>query len=164
MIVIRTTTATTAQCADAILAYAKHPALKHLRLAATKRYVDVSEFPPNYTSGALLQNSPLLLAVADLDLGLPYTGAIANATSISAVIDYPGMTRQRSHRASEVDTLLADLLALQLPQGKIAYAVQPVCVTEQLAAADARTTILAADFQDFQTLADATDLKRRLGG
>lgn len=135
-----------------------------MRLAATKRYVDVSELPPNYTKQTLLQNSPLLLVVADLHLDLPHTEAIANATSIAVVIDYPGMSRQRSNRATEVDTLLADLLALQLPQGKIAYAVQPVNLTEQLSPPDARTTILAADFQDFQTPADAADLKRRLGG
>ncbi|AQH06231.1 hypothetical protein A9R05_45425 (plasmid) [Burkholderia sp. KK1] len=163
MIVFRAATHTTAQCASAVLAYARHPCLKHLRLAFTDRYVDPSEFPAGFSNATLIQNCPLLIAVADLDVDLPFANADQVGPPLAVVIDYPGMTMRRPPRSQEVIQLLDDLLALQLPQGKLAYTVQPVEVTEHLSPGAARQTILAADYMDFQTPGSALDLKRRLG-
>ncbi|ASW03746.1 MULTISPECIES: hypothetical protein [Burkholderiaceae] len=163
MIVFRATTQTTTQCATAIRAYAAHPQLKHLRLAFTERYVHPSDFPAGFTNGSLIQNCPLLIAVADLDIDLPFADAEQVRCPVAMVIDSPGMTMRRSPRDQEVAQLLDDVLALKLPHGRVAYAVQSVSVTEHLTPAAARQTILAADYMDFQTSPDASDLKRRLG-
>ncbi|WP_257807015.1 hypothetical protein [Burkholderia glumae] len=160
---LRTHTPTDSDCADAILACAKHPALKHLRLAVTKRYMDPSEFPVGFQDHTnLTQNSPLLVAVAELDLQAGLRFVTVAPTFI--VVDTIGLTRARSPRHQTVDTLLADLVALQLAKGTIGYAAVPITVTQHLSPEDAKDAILAADFQDFHTNADADDVKRRMGG
>lgn len=157
MTIVRVNTVTTSHVTDAILIYAKSPQLKHLRLAITKRYVDPSELPDGCTDNTLIQNSPVLLAIAVIDLSYTETNTIA------VVIDSPGLTMRCSPRDGEVIQLLSDLLALKLPQGRLGCAIQPIDATQHLSAPRAAQTILAADYGDFQTLNGGKELQRRMG-
>jgi hypothetical protein len=155
MTVIRAVTHNTGAVAQAILTYANHPGLKELRLAVTRAY-RYDEDVPDGNSNNLLQNSPILQAVAVFDL--PYT--VNN--SIAVVIDSPGLSMQRDARAGEVKHLTSDLLKLNLAPGKLTYAVVPVDAADHLPAEKAWQIIAAADYANFTRTDDETELHRRM--
>jgi len=154
MTVIRAITINTGTVAQAILTYAKLPGLKELRLAVTRAYRDIAETPTGNAMN-LVHNSPILLAVAVLDL--PYTVD----RSISVVIDAPDLSMQRGARNSEVEQLTHDLLSLNLATGKLTYAVVPIDATDHLPVDQAEQAILAADYSNFLST-DAAELHRRM--
>ena len=150
----RAITTATNDTASAILVYAKSPHLKGLRLAVTKAYRYEQELLG--ADNNLLQNSPILQAVAVIEL--PY---IAGET-VAVVIDSCELSAQRPPRASELKKLIGDLLALGLAPGKLAYSLTPVVATNQLAVEEAEQAILRTDHAQLATAADEADLLQRM--
>jgi len=152
---VRANTASPDQIAAAILSYATNPHLKHLRIAVTRTYLDAKELPAGSTFN-LLENSPILQAVALVELPFTDVGVLA------VVIDSPGMTMKRSPRDAEVKKFVADLLTLRLAQDKLGLAVQPVDATGHLPVDKALQVILAADYDSLSTAEHEADLFRRM--
>ncbi|VVD30912.1 hypothetical protein [Paraburkholderia dioscoreae] len=150
----RAVTTSTNDTVAAILAYAKSPHLKELRLAVTQAYRYEVELKG--ADNNLLQNSPILQAVAVL--ALPYVPG----ENVTVVIDSSEISAQRSARASELKGLLGALLALNLAPGKLTYSLTPVVATNHLAVAEAEQAILGTDYAQLATAADEDDLLQRM--
>jgi hypothetical protein len=150
----RATTTATNDTAKAILAYAKSPHLKALHLAVTKVYRYEEELKG--ADNNLLQNSPILQAVAVVEL--PYLVG----ETVTVVIDSSELSAQRSPRASELKSLLGDLLALGLAPGKLTYGLTPVVATNHLPVEQAEQAILRTDYAQLVTPDDEADLLQRM--
>lgn len=147
---LRANTSTTSNFFQCVLDYAQMAATTEVRLCITQRYVDESELPvKDYT---LIQNTPLLLAIATVNL--PYL-----KEALHVVIDYPGLTMQRDHRATEVRDLVDQLL--QTAPKKLRYSLQPVVPTSHIQPDAAAVQLLASDYTDL-TPASRDDFLRRL--
>ena len=147
---LRAHTPTTSEFVNCALAYAMAPYTVEVRLYATRRYVHESELPTQ--DFTLLQNTPLLLAIAIVKLP-------AIASPINVVIDYPGLTMQREHRATETRDLVDQLLTGAT--AKLFYGLQPIVPTSYLGPDAAAAQLLGCDYADL-TPATRDDFLRRL--
>lgn len=148
--ILRAHTPNTTDFTRCISAYANAPYTVEVRLCTTQRYVHESELPtPDFT---LLQNTPLLLAVAVVKL--PATSA-----PIYIVIDYPGLTMQRENRATEIRDLVDQLLTGAA--AKLHYGLQPIIPTSHLTADAAAGQLLGCDYAQL-TPETRDDFLRRL--
>jgi len=148
--ILRTHTRNTTDFINCVLTYANAPYTDEVRLCITRRYVHESELPTQ--DFTLLQNTPLLLAIAVVTLP-------AIATPVHIVIDYPGLTMQREHRATEVRDLVSQLFAGAA--AKLYYGLQPVIPTSHLSPDAAASQLLGCDYAQL-TPATRDDFLRRL--
>lgn len=144
-IYLRTNTANTTDFSKCVKEYSISPYTLEIRLCATRRYSHESELPTR--DFTLLQNTPLLLAVAVVKLP-------ATSTVLNIVIDQPGLTMQREHRATEVHVLIERLLS-SAPKN-LYYGLDPIEPTSHLPVESAAGKLLGCDYAQLNkdTLAD----------
>ena len=134
--VIRASIDNTGDRLIALIAYATHPGIKELRLAATHLYNDPNDLPVG--NRTLVHNTPLLVAVAVVSL--PYAGQVV-------VVMDEGLMIVRRPRELEVQDLTRMLLSGEV-KVPVTFALDRVDVTQHLTPEEAARVIGTPDYTE----------------